>query len=115
MSLRVVPARTAIVALAASAAAMLLALLMGVAVTVAGRAATATLLVLTAAAVWDFAASRAAWRRSAPTMTRRLPAAFAIGVKRPVQIAIDTTGATTWRCTLYDYADSSLLTEGLPV
>jgi uncharacterized protein (DUF58 family) len=66
-------------------------------------------------ALWDSAASLRAWRRASPTMTRRLPAAFAIGLKRPVQFAIATEGPGRWRCALHDQADSSLLTEGLPV
>jgi uncharacterized protein (DUF58 family) len=48
-------------------------------------------------------------------MSRRLPAAFAIGVKRPVQLTIDAGGAATWRCQLHDHADATLVTEGMPV
>ena len=33
-------------------------------------------------------------------MTRRLPAAFAIGVRRPVRLAIEIEGAQRWRCEL---------------
>ena len=73
------------------------------------------LLALLAAAGWDYSASLRAWRRSSAQMTRRLPAAFAIAAKRPVQLAIETREADTWRCELYDHADSSLLTEGLPI
>ena len=36
-------------------------------------------------AVGDYVASRNAWRRAAPTLTRALPPAFAIAVKRPLQ------------------------------
>src|SRR5262245_39391434 len=48
-------------------------------------------------------------------MTRQLPAAFAIGVKRPVQIAIEAQGAQHWRCELHDHADATLVTDGMPV
>ena len=112
---RLIPGRTAIVALAASAAAVLLALLMGLSGTVAGRIAAIVLVALLAIGIWDYAASLRAWRRASPAMTRRLPSAFAVGVKRPVHLAIDTQGTGAWRCELYDHADSSVLAEGLPV
>src|SRR5438552_10941937 len=115
MLLRIIPGRTAIVALAASSVAALLALLMGVAVTVASLVATTVLLALFTVATWDYFSSLHAWRRSSPTMTRRLPAAFAIGVKRPVHLTIDTGGTETWRCRLCDHADATLLTDGMPV
>ena len=43
-------------------------------------------------------------------MTRRLPAAFAIGVRRPVHAGDRRPRErTTWRCELHDHADPSLL------
>src|SRR5919197_1770185 len=115
MSLPVVPTRAAIVVLAASAVAILLGLLIGLALSLAARLAVIVLVALLVAAIWDYAASVRAWRRSSPRMTRRLPAAFAIGAKRIVQLAIDSEGTGAWHCELYDHADSSLATEGLPV
>jgi uncharacterized protein (DUF58 family) len=115
MPLRFIPGRTGIVALAAGAVAVLVALLMGVAVTAAMWMATGALLTLLVVATWDYVASLRAWRSSSPTMTRRLPTALAIGVKRPVHLAIDTEGARTWQCALHDHTDSSLLAEGLPM
>lgn len=115
MPFRIIPGRTALVGLAASSAAVLVALLMGMAVTAAAWTAAMALAAILAIALWDSAASLRAWRRSAPTMTRRLPAAFAIGLKRHVQFAIETEGSGTWRCELHDQTDPSLLTEGLPV
>jgi uncharacterized protein (DUF58 family) len=88
---------------------------MGTPVTVAAWATGFALVGLVVVAIWDRAASLRAWRRSSPTMTRRLPTAFAIGTKRPVQLAIETGGTEAWRCELHDHADSSCLTEGLPV
>jgi uncharacterized protein (DUF58 family) len=111
----VIPGRTAVLALAGTSVAVLVALLMGMPVSVAGRMALACLGTLLAAAIWDYAASLRAWRRSSPAMTRRLPAAFAIGARRPVQLTIVTEGAEAWRCELHDHADSSLSTEGLPI
>ena len=115
MSLPVVPTRAAIVVLAASAVAILLGLLIGLALSLVARLAVIVLVALLVAAIWDYAASVRAWRRSSPRMTRRLPAAFAIGAKRIVQLAIDSEGTGAWHCELYDHADSSLATEGLPV
>src|SRR5882724_2177034 len=115
MSLRVIPGRTAIVGLAAGSVAALVALLMGMGVTSTGRAAMMTLVVLVLLAAGDYAASLRAWRRSSPTMTRRLPAAFALGAQRDVQLAIETEGTRAWRCDLYDHADPGFLAEGQPV
>ena len=102
-------------ALMGTCVAVLLALLMGMPVPVAERTAFACLLTLVTATIWDYTASVRAWRRSSPTMTRRLPAAFAMGARRAVHLTIVTEGAQTWRCELHDHADSNLLTEGLPI
>jgi len=115
MSLPLIPGRTAVLAIGASAAAILLALLVGITPAAATRVATAALVTLCAAAAWDYRSSVMAWRRSAPVLTRRLPPAFAIGVGRPVQLQIDTQGSDEWYCTLYDHADASLLTDVLPI
>src|SRR5262245_33809872 len=63
----------------------------------------------------DEARARARWRASSPDIRRRLPAAFAIGVRREVHLAIELEGASGWRCEIYDHADASLATEGLPL
>jgi uncharacterized protein (DUF58 family) len=115
MRLRIIPGRAAIAALAASSVVALLALLAGMAVAVVARAALVAVAAFVAAAIWDHAASRRAWHRASPAMTRRLPAAFAIGATRPVELTIDIGGTGAWRCELYDHADSSVLAEGLPV
>ena len=116
MQIRLIPARTTFVALAMLAVAVLGALLAGVSVRFASRAAAAVALLLLIAAVADYLASRNAWRRASPTLTRALPPAFAIAVKRPLTVAIETHGAATdgWRGQVYDHVDSSLHTEGLP-
>ncbi len=115
MHISFIPGRTAIVALAACAVLLLLGLLAGMPVRIAAWVAAAALLGLIVIAGWDYAASVHAWRRSAPRMTRRLPAAFALGAKRPVHLTIDNEGMETWHCALHDHADSSLVTEGLPM
>jgi uncharacterized protein (DUF58 family) len=115
MRLRIIPGRAAIAALAASSVVALLALLAGMAVAIVARAALVAVAAFVAAAIRDHAASRRAWHRASPSMTRRLPAAFAIGATRPVELTIDIGGTGAWRCELYDHADSSVLAEGLPV
>jgi uncharacterized protein (DUF58 family) len=115
MRLPVIPGRTTLVALAVSAAAVLFGLLAGLAVSVAAWLAIAAVLVLLVLAAWDYSTSLRAWRQSSATMTRRLPSAFAIGAKRPVRLTIDTEGSSKWRCELYDHADASVATEGLPM
>src|SRR5262245_52749131 len=114
MALPLIPGRTAVAAVAASATVILVALIAGVAPAVAMRATMAALAALLAVAAWDYRSSVIAWRRSTPVLTRRLPPAFAIGVSRPVGLRIDTQGTESWRCTLYDHADASLLTDVLP-
>ena len=100
---------------AAAAVAALIALFAGVEPAVAGRGALVVLVALALTGGWDYAASRRAWRRASPRMTRHLPAAFAIGARKPVELAIETEGTAEWRCELYDHADATLETEGLPV
>jgi uncharacterized protein (DUF58 family) len=116
--LRIIPGRTAILALAVSAVATLAALLIGVSVMIASLATAIVLIALIAIVAIDAVTSRQAWERSAPKMTRRLPPAFANGTRKMVQLAIDTdnsTGAIAWQCALYDHVDPSLKTEGLPI
>jgi uncharacterized protein (DUF58 family) len=115
VAVRVIPGRRAIAALGAMSAGALVILVTGVPVDVATRLTLAVVTVLLIVAAWDYVTSVRAWRRASATMTRRLPAAFAIGVKRPVQLTIDAGGSTTWHCQLHDHADSTLLTEAMPV
>jgi len=111
----IIPARPAIAALSAVAVAALVALLFSYSVTAVFEAAMTALGMLAAATAWDYARSLRAWRLSSPTLTRRLPVAFSLGKKAPVELAIEVTGSRTWRCELYDYADASLAVEGLPI
>jgi uncharacterized protein (DUF58 family) len=110
---RAAPARTLIALLAVSAAGALISAILG-----ASGGARFTIAVFSAvagAAGADYVLSARAWRRASPIMTRQLPAAFAIGVKRSITLAIETAGAQTWRCELCDHSDPALLTEGMPV
>ena len=102
-------------ALAVGLVTVLSALLLGVPVDRARWLALLWLAGLAAVATWDYARSLRAWRRASPRMRRGLPSAFAIGARRPVQIVIDNEGDAGWRCELYDHADASLLTDGMPL
>jgi uncharacterized protein (DUF58 family) len=120
MSLRFIPGRLAVLALAACAVAALIALVLGISVRLACRMTMGAMLLLVAAAAWDAFASRRAWRGASPRMTRRLPPAFAIGVRQTVHLVIELGGVSAgagaaWPCVLYDHADNSLHTDGLPV
>ena len=115
MTARIIPGRTAILVLAIASTLVLLVLVAGMAVRTASALASAAILVLSGATVWDYFTSVRSWHRSSPRMTRRLPQAFAVGVRRPVHLSIETGGDRTWRCELYDHADGTLLTEGLPL
>ena len=109
------PGRTTIVFLAVGSVTALIALLVGLDSRIVVRVTVALLGALAVIGLWDYAASRAAWRRASPRMIRRLPAAFAIGARRPVDLAIELDGERRWHCNLYDHADSTLVTEGLPM
>ena len=115
MTSGVIPGRRLIVALGAVAVALLGALIAGAAVATAAWAAAAALLAMTVAAAWDYRASRRAWRAASPRLLRHLPAAFAIGVRRSIPVAVEMDGEHDWICSLYDHADATLVTIGLPM
>jgi len=115
MTMRVIPGRAAVISVVAAALVVLIARLVGVPGSTVTGSTLAAIGALLVAALYDYRASIAAWRRATPVVTRRLPAAFAIGAERPVAVRIDTAGADSWRCSLYDHADASLRTTGLPI
>jgi uncharacterized protein (DUF58 family) len=115
MRLRAIPGRAGIGAVATCGVTVLAALVAGVPMTSGAWLAGTAGGILALAAVGDLVFSHRAWRRSPPRMTRWLPAAFAIGVKRLVRVTIEHDGALAWRCRFYDYADPTLVTDGLPV
>ena len=75
-------------------------------------ASSTTLLVV--AAVADYFVSRRAWLRANVRLARRLPAAFAIGVERPVRVTVEHEGAVSWVGGFYDHVDPSVIAAGLP-
>lgn len=111
---RVVPGRALIAAIAALGAAALSALVIGAPLARVTQVTLVASAVIVVAAIADYARSAQAWRGSSPLLRRHLPAAFAIGVKAAVSLAIETQGTRKWRCALHDHADATLVTDGLP-
>jgi uncharacterized protein (DUF58 family) len=114
MLVRAVPSPAILFAVAAGTAALLVALILGVPVATAARAALIGVVVLATAAVTDYGLTRRAWVQSAPRMSRVMPSALALGVKREIQLVFDGGEDGPWSLDIYDHSDPSLLTEGLP-
>jgi len=114
MRLRAIPSATAIIAIAICAAVVLACLLIGVSVSQASLLAAALVCALLAASGIDFLQSRRAWRTADAELARHLPAAFAIGVERPVKLAFTLRGTVDWRVRIHDRTDASLIVNGMP-
>ena len=112
---RPLPGLRLIGALAAGAVAVLAALIAGWSVREASVLAIVWLLALLLASVFDYVATYGAWQRSMPRMTRRLPAAFAIGVRTNVHLEVALESGRDWIVRLHDHADATLLSDGLPL
>jgi uncharacterized protein (DUF58 family) len=104
-----------LVLLGVSTAAALAALVVDVPLTMVARFSGLAALVLAALGIADYVTTRSAWRRSNVRFIRRLPPAFAVGVQKHVMIALEADGDLEWQCRLFDHADPSVLTSGLPV
>lgn len=115
MAVRVIPSRTLIAIVLAAVAVATAALVAGISVSTVGTAAAAFAAVTVLAAAADAAFTQRAWRAASPAMTRQLPAAFAIGVQKPVTLSIAVAGGHRWRGSLYDHAPATLATTGLPL
>ena len=117
MSPRSLPVPTALaVALWSGAAALAaLALLLGAplqAVAVACGAVAGGLLVVCAV---DIARAARAWSAAPLQLTRRLPAALALGVARELPLTLTNPGSTAWRLRLHDHPDGRLHHRGMPL
>jgi uncharacterized protein (DUF58 family) len=108
------PSRKLLWLLAGIGVAALGALLVGAARSAVSLATLVAVLVLLGAADADYVLSRSRWRASNVRFARRLPAAFAIGVERPVAVTLEHDGAHDWSFGLYDHVDSSVEAKGLP-
>jgi uncharacterized protein (DUF58 family) len=115
MRLPLRPSRLALQLLAAGVAGALLLRLAGVAVASTMTAAWVWLALLVAATAADFILSRRHWRATTPTLRRRLPAAFAIGARKPVTLVLENGGTVTWRLQIFDGLDPQLVPDGLPL
>jgi uncharacterized protein (DUF58 family) len=113
--MRVAPSRLLLGLLAAVGVAALVALIAGVALPVVTTLTSAAIGVLLVGGVGDYVVSRRSWRAANMRFTRRLPAAFAIGVERTVRIALEHDDGSDWHCLLYDHVDPTVATRGLPV
>ena len=106
MRVRLIPGITAIAALTAGTAVVLISL-------VASFSTAVTLAIVFAlafgsVALFDYVTTIKQWRASAPQLERKLPPAFALGATRIVHLTISHEGTREWRCKLYDHADATL-------
>jgi uncharacterized protein (DUF58 family) len=113
--MRIIPGRRTVLSLAAGATAAFVALVAGAPVSVVGWAAAIWAGALVAAAAVDAFVSVRAWRRSPPRLSRRLPSAFALGARKPVEVRIDSEGPVAWRSDIHDHAEASLAASDLPL
>jgi uncharacterized protein (DUF58 family) len=112
--LSILPSRLTIATLAVAVVASAAALLADVDLGLIVRVALMFVGLIAVLATVDALLSRAAWRRAEVRMTRRLPSAFAIGVRRPVHLKLATFGTRDWHCEVFDHCDSTLDATGLP-
>jgi uncharacterized protein (DUF58 family) len=112
--IRFIPGRILLLLVAFVAIAGLTALIANVSLALVARLVAVAVFVLITVATGDFFASRSAWRKSSVQMVRKLPPAFAVGVQKPVSVIVQAEGALDWSCKLYDHADPSFITEGMP-
>ena len=115
MWLRLVPTRAAITLLLAGSVGACVALLFGVATVRVSTSAGLWLLAVLLVIAGDAARSRRAWRRSSISLSRRLPAAFAVGVPSSVALLLDAKARHVWRCRLFDGCDPAFESRGLPL
>jgi uncharacterized protein (DUF58 family) len=114
MRIRVIPGKQLLLALGGATIAALLALLTGRTVEVVSKLTGAALLVLLTVSAADYLISRRAWCECGARMLRGLPPAFALGVKRPVTLAIEIGGIDEWRVRVYDHLEPTFRFDGLP-
>jgi uncharacterized protein (DUF58 family) len=115
MALRLIPAKTSLVATTAAMLGVFVALLFGLPVMPAALLTVGVLIAIAVVAAADYSHTRKAWKAAAPKITRRLPAALALGVTKPIQVDIDNSGAEAFAIRFYDHTDPSLATTGLPI
>jgi uncharacterized protein (DUF58 family) len=90
------------------------ALLTGAELDTVGRAVLILAVLLAAFGALDILLTRSAWRAAGVRMSRRLPSAFAIGVKKLVYLQFECAGTRAWRFEVFDHCDASLRVAGMP-
>jgi len=114
MKLRVIPSTRLVLLVTCVTAAAAIALFAGVPLRLAVTAATLFGFGLLVVCACDFAMTRHAWRQSEVRLVRRLPSAFAIGVRQTIYLGIESTGKRRLSCAVFDHCDPSLRISGLP-
>jgi uncharacterized protein (DUF58 family) len=114
MRLRVIPARRLLWLTTVAAVAAALALFAGVDGRTVATSSIVVALTLLAICIGDLLSTRRAWRESQVRLVRRLPSAFAIGVRQFVHLTFESTGSRRLRCTVFDHSDPGLRIVGQP-
>src|SRR5688572_6641401 len=114
MKLRITPSRLHLWLWALATTAAAVALFAGVPLrtVVLGSGLFASALVV--CSFLDLALSWHHWRAAQVRMVRRLPSAFAIGVRQQVHLSFESLGTRRLRCEVFDHADPDLRVTGLP-
>jgi uncharacterized protein (DUF58 family) len=115
MTLPLRPSRPTLITVATAVALMLVLLVAGVPLGIVWRVTSAVIAALVLAVIADYVMSKRRWQAATATMTRRLPTAFAIGVRKDVTLSIVVRGTAAWTCRLFDHVDPTLQATGLPL
>jgi len=115
MQLRFMPGRWLLRLLTAAGLLATIALFAQVPLQQVGLSATAFSALLLVLALIDLLLTRRSWREAQVLMSRRLPSAFAIGVRQSVLLQFESAGTRRLRMAVFDHCDSSLEVQGLPV
>jgi uncharacterized protein (DUF58 family) len=110
----VIPTRRATAIFAIAAGVMLLVLIAGLPIAVATWMAVGFFAAVVGALAADFLITRRAWQASPVRMTRRLPEAFAIAVRREVHLTLET-GDRGWDLLLIEGTAATVEVMGMPV
>jgi uncharacterized protein (DUF58 family) len=113
--LAVLPAPALVRALLCAAIAAVAALLLGAPLPLVQRLAEAFALAVLGWVALDLLGSSLAWNAAPLQLSRRLPAALAVGVTRPIPLRVVNTGRHRWRLTVFDGVDPSFAIEQLPL
>jgi len=114
MRLRVIPSSRLLLLVTAAGTAAAVALLLGVNLRLVSWLSAWFAAALLLLALGDFLLTRRAWHAAQVRLSRRLPSAFAIGVRQLVHLQLESAGSRSLRCEVFDHCDPSLRFVGLP-